>query len=59
MNEYLYRDVLAGLGVTPSQFPWLLERLGDFWSVPFCLLASPIFAGSLSSLLSVLGSPAT
>ena len=35
---------------------WLLERLGFFRFVPYCLLVSPIFAGFLSVMLSAFSS---
>ena len=41
-------------GVDYGRAEWLLERLGDFWSVLFCLLKSTIVRGFLSVLLSVL-----
>jgi len=42
-----------------SWLGWLLERLGDFGLVLFCLLVSSILSRFLSVLLSVLGSDAT
>jgi hypothetical protein len=44
----------ASASVGPAFVKWLFERLGVARSVPFCLLASTIFAGFLSVLLSVL-----